>query len=58
MVHFCANINLMANKIEEYDLYIKDGYPPPKAKTRYDTKLPDGALPYIGTRIKPVRRAN
>jgi hypothetical protein len=29
----------MAKKTEEYDLYIKDGYPPPKAKTRYDTNF-------------------
>jgi hypothetical protein len=43
----------MGKKTEEYDLYIKNGYPPPKAKTRYDTRLPDGALPHIGKRIKP-----
>jgi hypothetical protein len=45
----------VAKKTEEYDLYIKyikEGYPPPKVKTRYDTKLPPGALPHIGKRIK------
>jgi len=40
-------------KTDEYDLYIKDGYPPPQGQTRYDTKLPNGALTHIGSRIKP-----
>ena len=43
----------MATKLEEYDLFIREGYPPPRTKTQYDTKLPNGALPHIGNRIKP-----
>ena len=42
----------MPNKTEQYDLHIKNGYPPPKGKTRYDLRLPEGALSEIAKRLQ------
>jgi len=43
----------MQRQIEEYGLKIEDGDPPPKGKTRYLAKLPDGALADIAKRVRP-----
>jgi len=44
--------NAMARKVEQYIPRIKDGLPPPRVKTRYNTKIVDGELIGIGDRIK------
>lgn len=39
-------------KVDQYGLEIKDGLPPSRTKTTYDTKIADGELIRIGERIK------
>ena len=43
----------MSKKLDEYPLEIKDGDPPERGKTSYDTKAYAGALLDIAQRIKP-----
>ena len=42
----------MGRKLEHYIPRIKDGLPPSRLKTKYDTKIVDGELIRIGNRIK------
>jgi hypothetical protein len=43
----------VTTKIDQYVLEIKDGWPPKRCKTKYDAKMPNGALIEIAARIKP-----
>jgi len=43
----------MSKKLEEYPLEIKNGDPPERPKTSYDSKAYAGALSDIAKRIKP-----
>ena len=47
------SVMIMQKRTEEYWLKIEDGDPPPKGKTQYFAKLPDGALSNIAKRIRP-----
>jgi len=38
-------------KLAEYSIEIKNGFPPPKGKTHYRDKLPNGALAQAARRI-------
>jgi hypothetical protein len=40
------------SKVVEYDVKIEDGLPPPKGKTVYTKKLPNGRLEQTANRIK------
>jgi hypothetical protein len=43
----------MAKKVEEYHLKIKKGFPKPRYKTEYSTKLPGDELIRVGETIQP-----
>jgi hypothetical protein len=40
-------------KVDQYVLEIKNGFPPKREKTKYDTKMFSGALIELAERIKP-----
>src|SRR5689334_14741526 len=46
-------VMIICKQTEEYGLMIEDGDPPPRGKTKYLAKLPDGALSDLAKRIRP-----